>query len=247
MDYRVEELAAAAGVAVDTIRFYQSQKLLPPPVRRGRVAWYDDGHLERLRRIRDLKRQRLTLEQIQRVLERPEQQPLLTALVEESRGGQLFTRRELAAASGVPEPLLQAAVSAGLLEPVEVDGEARFSEADVEMARSGLRILDAGFPMQELLGLAMRHREHVVALCEGAIDLFDVHVRQRGARDADAEAIREVFRALLPQVTILVARHFQRTLVTRALERLEQADAREALAAAVAATESARLEVAWRS
>lgn len=244
MEYRVEELAAAAGVAVDTVRFYQAQRLLPPPARRGRIVWYADAHLERLRRIRDLKRQRLTLEQIRRVLDRPEKQPLLTALVEESRGGPLFTRRELAAASGVPEPLIFAAEGAGLLEPVVLDGEPRFSEADVEMARSGLRILEAGFPMQALLALATRHRDHVVAMCEGAVDLFDSHVRHRG--EPEAESISAAFRALLPQVTILVARHFQRTLVARALERLEHADERKALEAAVAATESARLEVAWR-
>jgi DNA-binding transcriptional MerR regulator len=246
MEYRVEELAAAAGLAVDTVRFYQTQRLLPPPDRRGRVVWYDDGHLERLRRIRDLKRQRLTLDQIRRVLDRPEQQPLFEALVQETRGGELFTRRELAAASGVPEPLLLAAESAGLLEPVAIDGEPRFSEADVEMARSGLRILEAGFPIQELLALAARHRDHVAAICGGAIDLFDTHVRRRGATARDAESISDAFRTLLPQVTILVARHFQRTLVSRALERLEQTGEREALVAAVAATESARLDVAWR-
>jgi DNA-binding transcriptional MerR regulator len=246
MEYRVEELAAAAGVAVDTVRFYQSQRLLPPPARRGRVVWYDESHLDRLRRIRDLKRQRLTLDQIRRVVERPEQQPLLTALVEESRGGQLFTRRELAAAAGVPEPLILAAESAGLLEPVVLDGEPRFSEADVEMARSGLRILEAGFPMQALLAVAMLHRDHVVEVCERAIDLFDANVRKHGAAERDPEAISEAFHTLLPQVTILVARHFQRTLVTRAMARLSQPEEREALAAAVAATESARLDVTWR-
>ena len=62
MEYRVDELAAAAGVAVDTIRFYQSQRLLPPPARRGRVVWYDQTHLDRLRRIRDLKRHELLAE-----------------------------------------------------------------------------------------------------------------------------------------------------------------------------------------
>jgi len=246
MEYRVEELAAAAGVAVDTVRFYQSQHLLPPPVRRGRVVWYDERHLDRLRRIRDLKRQRLTLDQIRRVVERPDRQPLLTALVEESRGGQLFTRREMAAAAAVPEALIRAAESAGLLEPAVIDGEPQFSEADVEMARSGLRILEAGFPMHELLAVAMLHREHVVDVCERAIDLFDANVRKHGAADRDPEAISEAFRTLLPQVTILVARHFQRTLVTRAMGRLSQPEEREALAAAVAATESARLDVVWR-
>ena len=245
MEYRVDELAAAAGVAVDTVRFYQSQRLLSSPVRRGRVVWYDDSHLERLRRIRDLKRQRLTLEQIRRVVERPDTQPLLAALVEESRGGQLFSRGEMAAAAGVPEALIRAAESASLLEAVVIDGEPRFNEADVEMARSGLRILEAGFPMQELLAIATRHRDHVAEVCERAIDLFDSHVRQRSAR-GDPEAISAAFRDLLPQVTILVARHFQRTLVTRAMERLAQAEEQDALAAAVVATESARLDVSWR-
>jgi DNA-binding transcriptional MerR regulator len=245
MEYRVEELAAAAGVAVDTIRFYQSQRLLAPPVRRGRVVWYGADHLERLRRIRDLKRQRLTLDQIHRVVERPETQPLLTALVEESRGGQLFTRREMAAAAAIPEALIRAAESASLLEPVVIDGEPRFSEADVEMARSGLRILEAGFPMHELLAIAMRHQGHVAEVCDQAIDLFDSQIRQR-ATGGDPEAISAAFRELLPQVTILVARHFQRTLVARAMERLGRAEERDALAAAVVATESARLEVAWR-
>jgi hypothetical protein len=34
--YRVEELAAATGVGVDTIRFYQGRGLLDAPERRGR-------------------------------------------------------------------------------------------------------------------------------------------------------------------------------------------------------------------
>ena len=124
MEYRVEELAAAAGVAVDTVRFYQSQRLLPPPARRGRVVWYDESHLDRLRRIRDLKRQRLTLDQIRRVVERPERQPLLTALVEESRGGQLFTRREMAAAAAVPAGWARNAVGASTPQPVPTQSAA---------------------------------------------------------------------------------------------------------------------------
>ena len=37
---RVEDLARAADVSVDTIRFYQKRRLLPPPTRKGRIAWY---------------------------------------------------------------------------------------------------------------------------------------------------------------------------------------------------------------
>lgn len=50
-EYRTEELAEAAGIPVRTLRFYRERKLVPPPRREGRIAWYDDQHLARLRTI----------------------------------------------------------------------------------------------------------------------------------------------------------------------------------------------------
>ena len=56
--WRVEDLAGRADVSVDTIRFYQKRRLLPPPIREGRVAWYGAEHLDRLARIRELQTRR---------------------------------------------------------------------------------------------------------------------------------------------------------------------------------------------
>ncbi|MCB5167956.1 MerR family transcriptional regulator [Streptomyces bambusae] len=50
-EYRLEDLAKAAGLPTRTVRFYRERKLLPPPRREGRIAWYDDHHLARLRTI----------------------------------------------------------------------------------------------------------------------------------------------------------------------------------------------------
>src|SRR3954462_7697093 len=47
----MEELARLAGITVRTLRFYRERKLLPPPRREGRIAWYDHHHLARLRTI----------------------------------------------------------------------------------------------------------------------------------------------------------------------------------------------------
>jgi hypothetical protein len=47
-------------------------------------------------------------------------------------------------------------------------------------------------------------------------------------------------------VTSLVAHHFQRTLVARALARLEQQGDDRALKHALAAATAGRLEVTWR-
>src|SRR5215510_11342350 len=55
---RVEELARRADVSVDTIRFYQKRRLLPPP-----------RHEDRLARIKDLQREGFSLAVIRRLLE----------------------------------------------------------------------------------------------------------------------------------------------------------------------------------
>src|SRR2546422_954695 len=68
MEYRIEQLARAAGVAVDTIRFYQGKGLLDSRRREGRVTWYGEAHVERLKRIKELQQQGFTLTVIQRFL-----------------------------------------------------------------------------------------------------------------------------------------------------------------------------------
>ncbi|MDH6575268.1 DNA-binding transcriptional MerR regulator [Kitasatospora sp. MAP5-34] len=53
-EYRVEELAQAAGITTRTLRFYRERKLLQPPRKEGRIAWYGEEHLSRLRVIGEL-------------------------------------------------------------------------------------------------------------------------------------------------------------------------------------------------
>ena len=115
------------------------------------------------------------------------------------------------------------------------------------MARAGLMLLGAGIPLQELLDLATRHAQNVQGACDAAIDLFDASIR-KSETDADDESVTRIFREMLPQVTRLVALHFQRTLVARALDRFRDKQEHGALAEALAATESAQLdvEVTWR-
>jgi len=249
MEYRVEELAGAAGLPVDTIRFYQARGLLPAPRRAGRTALYDEGHLGRLQRIRALIAEGVPLALVKRLLEQGESagaESLVAALVKAQVGERTYSRAELAREAGIPEPLLQAAQTAGLVVPMHVAGEDRFSDADLEMARAGLSILQAGFPLDLLLAVAVDHARNVQSISERAIDLFDRFVRRGGESTGRSEEITAAFQALLPAVTRLVALHFQRTLVNGALARLEGRGESQALGAALAAMESARLEVAWR-
>ena len=232
MRYRVEQLAAACDVSVDTIRYYQSRGLVPPPTRQGRVAWYDDRHAERIREVRALRGKGLTLAAIERVLgdgADPADADLALAVAAargQSAEDELLTLDEFADRSGVPASLIQAVEREGIeLGRVE-DGETRYTAADIDMVRGALRLLDYGLPLGELLELARDTNEAMVALASRAVELFDHYVRKpihdtAASEEAAAAQLVEAFDALLPAVTNLVANHFRRVLLDRAEERLE--------------------------
>jgi len=68
--YELAELAAQSGVSARTIRFYQSERVLPRPERRGRHAVYGDHHVDRLRLIAELRDRGLGLSAIRHLLAR---------------------------------------------------------------------------------------------------------------------------------------------------------------------------------
>ena len=56
------------GVSERTIRYYQAEKLLAKPAKRGRDGMYSDEHVERLRLIIELRDRGLTLQTIGELL-----------------------------------------------------------------------------------------------------------------------------------------------------------------------------------
>ena len=68
--HTIDELAHISGIPSRTIRFYNTQGMLPPPTMRGRVAYYDEEHLLVLHIIKELKeRQNLPLETVKQMLD----------------------------------------------------------------------------------------------------------------------------------------------------------------------------------
>jgi DNA-binding transcriptional MerR regulator len=156
--WRVEDLARQADVSVDTIRFYQKRRLVPPPAREGRIAWYGPEHLDRLTRIRELRARGLTLALIARVLDGDldaTDAPLAAAVAatDAEAPEEFLTLPELAERSGVPEPLLEAIARDGLLVARSHDGGERYTTSDVAIVQHGLRLLEAGLPMADLLAV----------------------------------------------------------------------------------------------
>jgi DNA-binding transcriptional MerR regulator len=238
---RVEELARRADVSVDTIRFYQKRQLLPPPRREGRVAWYDAQHEDRLGRIKELQRHGFSLAVIRRLLDGEldtTDVPLAAAVAGAQHGdADLLDVDELAVRVGIPAPFVEAVVREGLLVPQQREGRTGFTLDDVNVLRSGLRLLEAGFPLNELLTLARRHHEATRAIAGDAVEMFDTYVRHpiRTSELADeekAERLVAAFRTLLPTVTSLVAHHFRSVLLEVAQEHLEAVGDDTELAAA---------------
>jgi DNA-binding transcriptional MerR regulator len=229
MEYRIEQLARTAGVAVDTIRFYQGKGLLEAPRREGRVTWYGDAHVERLRRIKELQQQGFTLTVIQRFLsgELEASDEALVAAVTHPSAPQTLTLHELAERSGVAEPLLLSLEQAGLLVPSDGGDERRYPVDDLTAIAAGMKLIAAGVPIGSLMELGKEYAAAVDRTARQAVDLFDKHVRERiqaegGETEAAERRLLHTFNDLLEASGILVRHHFQRTLLRAAREHIEK-------------------------
>ena len=166
-----------------------------------------------------------------------------------SESGPTLTLEELSEATGVPLALLKAVEAEGLLIPRRITGRDRYTEADVAAARSGLLLLEWGIPLSALLDLARRHHEATEAVAREAVTMFSTYVRgplrtghpdgeavgpARGPEDEAArpgapigdephfERLLQASAELLPAVNTLVGHHFTRTLISVALDHVEQ-------------------------
>jgi menaquinone-specific isochorismate synthase len=222
--YRVEELADAAGVAVDTVRYYQRRKLLRPPQRVGRVAIYDDAHLDRIGQIRALAERGFTLAQIEDLsADGPrgaEGQAgvaaLLADLAAQNAPDPDLDKAELARRAEVPEFIVDIVVGAGLLVPSGPDDD-RFPADAIDMLVAARTLVSEGVTLEELTALAMRHATHVEDVIDDAIELFKRHSDRRGGSREDLIGLMH---RLVPVASDLVGRHFERTLRARALARM---------------------------
>ena len=141
-EYRIGELARAAGISVRTLRYYQERKLLPPPRREGRIAWYSQAHLSRLRVIGQLLDRGHTLGGTGELLSAWEQGYDVAELLG-------FQRAMTAPWSDeVPVPVTVAGISdflGGQLTPEVLDDAVRLGYIEVDgdrVAHVSLRLLD---------------------------------------------------------------------------------------------------------
>jgi DNA-binding transcriptional MerR regulator len=193
-EYRMEELARLAGIPVRTLRFYRERKLIAPPRREGRIAWYDDHHLARLRTIAALLERGHTLSGIAELAEAFEHGrnvgELLGMDTPTEEEPVRLTPEELAARfeGEVTPENLAAALELGYLG---TDGE--------ELVHISRRLLDVssalvreGIPLAEVLETGRRVRHHADALA----DLFTALIL-RHAPEEDLPRLRPLARSVV--------------------------------------------------
>ncbi|MCX4700104.1 MerR family transcriptional regulator [Streptomyces sp. NBC_01352] len=190
----MEELARLAGIPVRTLRFYRERKLIAPPRREGRIAWYDDHHLARLRTIAALLERGHTLSSIAELAEAFEHGrnvgELLGMDTPTEEEPVRLTPEELAARfeGEVTPENFAAALELGYLG---TDGD--------EIVHISRRLLDVssalvreGIPLAEVLDAGKRVREHTDALAE----LF-AEVILRHAPAEDLQRLRPLARSVV--------------------------------------------------
>ncbi len=194
-EYRMEQLAEAAGITVRTLRFYRERKLIPPPRREGRIAWYDDTHLARLRTIAALLERGHTLSGIAELAEAFDQGrdvgDLLGLGAPTEEVPVRLTPEELADHFGdqATSENLAAALDLGYLG---TDGG--------EIVHISRRLLDVsaalvreGVPLADVLSAGRRVREHAEALATLFTDLI---LTQPGRTTEDLARLRPLAKSV---------------------------------------------------
>ncbi len=174
----IDELAARTALTVRTVRFYATQGLLPPPVRRGRIAYYDARHRMRLDLVRTLQEHGYTLAAIERVLARipvdaaPAEYAVQAAVLAPwlPQQNEQYDRASLERQVGrrISDAELGYLVTVGALERVDDDA---FRTSPVTLGHA-VELMKLPVPTSVLHDSAAIIEEHATAVANGLTDVF---------------------------------------------------------------------------
>lgn len=178
----VDQVARLTGTTVRTIRWYQSEGLLPSPRREGRTARYDADHVQRLEAIRDLQAHGLTLVAIRRLLERaPDTASKALAFVQAAvspatdTGDEVIDAAEGAARlGGSPTPTM--AVQLERLGIIRVLPDGRWQLPAPALFRAAEELAELDFPLDRRVDIMERLRAHTDEMARLLVDFFVDHL-----------------------------------------------------------------------
>jgi DNA-binding transcriptional MerR regulator len=222
-DWRIDELAQRAGVAVDTIRYYQREGLLTSGERNGRTRRFGPEHLEQLERIRALQSRRFSLAAIRALLERDDPGALAGLLVGSEEA--TYDHDELIDAAGVSAELVRELTDAGLLRDPAEHGRSAYDADDVNVLRSFADLGKLAIPDPVLVELARIYATGLDEIQRQLVPLFTI-VEESGWNPAAVECFRSTFSAEMNRfardVRVIADYTQQRNLQRAVLQKIEQ-------------------------
>lgn len=222
-DWRIDELAQRAGVAVDTIRYYQREGLLRTGEREGRTRRYGPEHLEQLERIRGLQSRRFSLAAIRALLDREDPGALEGLLAGATDA--TYDHDELVATTGVPAELVRDLTSSGLLRDPAEHGRSAYDTDDVNVLRSFADLRKLSVPDCVLIELARIYAEGLDAIQDRLAAVFTDEAvcewEPGAAARFHTEAVREMGR-FARDIRVIADYTQQRNLQRVVLQKIEQ-------------------------
>ena len=163
MKLKIGEIAKRSGVRASTIRYYVQEGLLPKPEKANeKMAYYNEGCIDRLQIIQELQEKRyFPLYLIKNILRRmdeglslPEAETVENAVFgsDDRIGRELIDRPAFLAATGLTEKELKQAENLGILIPFTTGADKTlYNEDDIRIGRDGLKkMIKLGLALDEL-------------------------------------------------------------------------------------------------
>lgn len=182
-EYRIEGLARLAGTTTRNIRVYRDRGLLPPPLRVGRIALYNDTHLTRLRLITSMLDRGYNIAHVREMLSAWEEGKNLGDVLglETAIAGTWTTERPETMARADAERLIDDGKAFDRLAAL---GLLRTDGAQVSVTRPKLieafnEIRGYGIEMDTLIGLYEQTLPHIDAISDMLVRAGAEHVLDR--------------------------------------------------------------------
>lgn len=223
----LDELAERSGISPRTIRYYQSEGVLPKPRKKGRDARYDESHLGRLRLISDLQERGLKLEAIRELvaLEAKGGRSVVgwLGLEEVLRNPWVDDRAREMSLTDVhellgrrPRRLVGSLVDAGVLAQQD-DG--RFVAPSAALLDLTLRVVDAGASVEVASRAEGLLRKRLAGAADDLVELFQTETGRAFAGHGTPEEIAGAIDTLRP-IALDAAGLILAQEIERALRRL---------------------------